>query len=472
MPTISGNESGRIFEVGSSGFLGIQSIDLIDGFAIGITGNGGCILVQGGGMLMMEYSSVRSCTAGFLGGAVSLGNFASANFKNVGFVDNTALGVSAVGSAFNGSGASLTMTNVSVTGGLASNGSAAVNISNGWLNLTNVTISTNQSASGVAGLAVSPRNASAVSLTHVTITNNSGTQPNTGGGYLAYDNNFGVRLTNSVIAGNVHTTNAALNDCFDITTGGQTFGLVEHSVVGVLGNCNSFLATQFTANVSVPLLPLAGYFTRNRTFTHAITPSSILSDAAMWQACPVTDARGMFRFAGRCDIGAYELDVRDVLRNGDFERCTTFAPWVKGGNYPNDQVFNDVSQAYSGTCGFRFVGRAAKPTTPSTLTQTITSFPGEYLVSGNLLSVSAFVKTSSTTNARLRLTVAYSDGTPTLSRTLTVPPNTPIYQRIIRSVSLASPNVSSVTVAIIDNSTSGGWRIDNVRVFFSRTTMP
>ncbi|MCU0474710.1 MAG: hypothetical protein MUC99_01110, partial [Anaerolineae bacterium] len=277
-PVISGNNTSRIFEIASSGFLGVQGVTLIDGFAN--DGNGGCVLVQGGGLLSMEYSSLRSCSADLTGGAVSLGNFASANFKNVSFMDNGALGVSAVGSPFDGSGASLTLTNVSVTGGVSSNGTAAVNITNGWLTMNNVTISTNQASTSASGLAVHPRNASAVNLSHVTITNNTGTQVAAGGGLLRYGGDFGLNLVNSVIAGNTYVGDPTRDDCIDTSGVNQTFVSAQHSVVGVLGGCTTFISTQFTSGVSVPFLPLAGYFTRNRTFTHAITPDSILFDNA------------------------------------------------------------------------------------------------------------------------------------------------------------------------------------------------
>jgi CSLREA domain-containing protein len=181
----------------------------------------------------------------------------------------------------------------------------------GTTTLTNVTVSGNTSDVDGGGIDTS---AGALTLNNSTVSGNFGNADMgvglvNGGGI----NRFGgvVTLRNSIVAGNfrfVGTTPEA-NDC------AGTIGSDGHNLIGTTANCAGYTPAAgdlIGANAALGSLADNG----GGTLTHALLPGSAAIDAGNPAApgsggstCAGADQRGLPRAgtAGRCDIGAFEV---------------------------------------------------------------------------------------------------------------------------------------------------------------------
>ena len=192
------------------------------------------------------------------------------------------------GGIYNQSSGTVTLTNSTISGNSATNG-GGINNGGNTVALTNSTISGNSATNNGGGIHVS---SGTVTLTNSTISNNSAT--NNGGGI---NNGSGTAiLTNSLIA------NSTGDNCSGtISSGGN--------------NLSSDATCSVPQSGSINLGALAN--NGGPTQTHALLVGSSAIDAANNASCPADDQRGAARGVdgdgtpdspqtGDCDIGAYE----------------------------------------------------------------------------------------------------------------------------------------------------------------------
>jgi CSLREA domain-containing protein len=217
-------------------------------------------------------------------------------------------------------GASLSLVNLSIINGNATDGGAVYNNSYLWVEnsilsgnqaltgsgrggaiynsgttvLANSTISANQAISG-GGI----YNASSLYIASGTLANNNASS--SGGGI--YSQGYGFSLSNTILAKN-NATNGA--DCY-----GNIVTSYQYNLVGIWNGCSIYPTTGDLIGVD----PLTGPLADNGgpTFTHALLPGSLAIDHGNPSGCQdsggiflTTDQRGSPR-SGRCDIGAFEF---------------------------------------------------------------------------------------------------------------------------------------------------------------------
>ena len=212
----------------------------------------------------------------------------------------------------------LNLTNVTISGNTASGanplGGGGIAHFGGAATLNNVTISGNKAtntggvANGGSGGGISIYNPATLNLNNVTIVNNSASASvahlGTGGGIDVRADT--VNFKNTLIAGN--TSSGAGPDCDGILTS-QGYNLIQNTA-------NCVIAGNTTGNVTGqdPLLtPLSN--NGGATQTHGLLSSSPAIDAGNpaapgsgGNACEASDQRGVTRPQGtRCDIGAVEI---------------------------------------------------------------------------------------------------------------------------------------------------------------------
>ncbi|MEZ5426257.1 MAG: choice-of-anchor Q domain-containing protein [Pyrinomonadaceae bacterium] len=220
------------------------------------------------------------------------------------------------GGIFNEFGATLTLTNCTVSGNSALNGNGGGIFNFGTANVTNSTISGNSSQSGGGGIA----SFGTMTLTNSTVSgnaeygstgggiNNSGTlnliystvtgnSSNFFGGGI-YDNGGNFNSRNSIIAGNT-----AFN-------GGPDFsGTINSQGYNLIGNDSGASITgDPTGNIlnqNPQLAPLGFY--GGQTQTHALLSNSPAVNNGNSSGAPPADQRGAGR-VGNTDIGAFELN--------------------------------------------------------------------------------------------------------------------------------------------------------------------
>ena len=238
------------------------------------------------------------------------------------------MGISGGGISNNGSTASLTLNNSTVSGNVASSGGGGIsnNGSGGTITLTNVTVTGNTAGSGGGGIFAF---AGTLALTNVTVSDNTGTA---GSGGIS---NVGaaVTLVNTIGANNLG------GDCSGAITS------LGHNLDGD-GSCG-LSGPGDLSGVDPILGPLAD--NGGPTFTHALLPASMAIHAGDDTAAPATDQRGFPRF-GPSDIGAFE--VQPVSTN-DIDGYSNLPPdyLVCQGPCPGG-YFNDAVEAFMGTDPF------------------------------------------------------------------------------------------------------------------------
>lgn len=140
-PVIQGSGSYRLFDV--HGTLVMNNVILTQGNES--SANGGCVRVNGGALFVFSSGAIRFCSA-MIGGGVYVASSGNAIVEDAGIYNNTALGVSGIGSSFADSFASVFLSDVDVSYNTSTGGSAAVNAA-GWLSMVNVTVYGNTSTS-------------------------------------------------------------------------------------------------------------------------------------------------------------------------------------------------------------------------------------------------------------------------------------------------------------------------------------
>ena len=204
----------------------------------------------------------------------------------------------------------LSLRNLTLSGNSAlGNGGGAHYTGTGFGALSNVTVSGNQAGGNGGG--ISTDSAGDPGLNNVTVTQNTADfdgGPAAGGGGLGGGGSFFA--ANSIIAGNTDASGGDTPDCVSLFSSG-------HVLIGRDGGCSFVPAggDQVGTNAS-PITPLLGALTDNggRSLTHAPLFGSPALNAGHpgsgpLAPCEATDQRGVARpLAGRCDIGAVEID--------------------------------------------------------------------------------------------------------------------------------------------------------------------
>ena len=184
-------------------------------------------------------------------------------------------------------------------GGGASFTSAASGI------LENVTVSGNDANANGGGMATQVAGQPVLNNGTVTL-NTASNAPGAGGGGLF----GGFQPSNSIVAGNSDASGGDQRDC-----GGSVFSN-GHNLIGTAGGCtfNATTGDQVGTNAA-PLSAGLGALASNggRSLTHAPAFGSLALNtgylAGPGASCALADQRGVARpLAGRCDIGAVEID--------------------------------------------------------------------------------------------------------------------------------------------------------------------
>lgn len=282
--TVSGNNVSGVFVI-VNGNVNISGITIRDGSAPGAGGGG----IGNGGTLTLTEVAITGNSAYTGGGLYNLG---TATLTNVTLSGNSAL--AGPGGGIYSSGGSIALTdstlseNSAVSGGGIFNGNLAT--------LTNVTISGNSATDGSGG---GIYNAAGIVLTNVTLSGNSAT--GVGGGIFISGSI--TTLKNTIVANS--------------TSGGNCSGAVN-SLGYNLGDdtantCGFSTAMHDFVNTNPLLGPLA-LNAPGTTGTFALLAGSPAINAIPpgTNGCGTTvtiDQRGVSRPQGtNCDIGAYELE--------------------------------------------------------------------------------------------------------------------------------------------------------------------
>lgn len=252
--------------------------------------NGGALFVNGGTLAVIG-SEVTGNTAGSIGGGIAAQG-STVDVAQTTVADNK---IDAGGSIGGGiavfAGASLTLTESTLSGNTAVATGGGLEITGaGDVVVRNSTFSAN-TASGSSGGGIDFRSATSLLLSNVTIARNSG-------GGLTLEVPTGATVRNSLIVLNLPT------DCSgsaDVSANNLLSNAEGCSLSGPPAAADPKLATTLESNG-----------TRNESKTLALLEDSPADDKGA--ACEATDQRGFTR-AAACDIGAYErLDDED----GDF----------------------------------------------------------------------------------------------------------------------------------------------------------
>lgn len=315
--TISGNNQGRVFNIGANANVTLSGLRISGGNS---PGNGGSI--YNSGRLAVTNSTVTGNSAASFGGGIFNNDGAVLNFSNSASMNNSA---ATGGGIFNSMNGSLAVNGSTVSGNSASSGfGGGITNNAGTMTLSNSTISGNNGG-GIFNGGTGSLNNSTISgntatygggifsnvllnLTHTTIANNTAT---TYGGGI-YTNAGTVNAFNSIIADNISDTGIAPDFSGNLVSQGNN--LIENT------NGTTITGTT-TGNIlgrDPLLLPLNNY--GGLTQTHALRYNSPATDKAGGFASGI-DQRGRFRTynfigipnpAGGADIGAFERHPNDT----------------------------------------------------------------------------------------------------------------------------------------------------------------
>jgi predicted outer membrane repeat protein len=295
---LDGSGTGRVISNNSSYNLVIKDMTIQNGHT---SGSGGGIAHWGvDGTLALTRVKVTGNVANLGGGIYSSAvlnmndSVVSANNANI---DATAS--YGGGLYLNGSGASLNLVNVTISGNTATGlGGGLYTQREGSVNLTNVTISGN-TAKIDGAMSNHGTGGALLTILNSTITDNHHYDLGSNGGIGIYET---VDVNNTIISGNKDT------NC-SIGSGGVVVSLGHN--LDSRSDCN-FTQTGDLHNTD----PVLGILADNGgpTQTHALLdaalplhPRSPAIDAGAAANCPAADQRGMLRPQGAlCDIGAYE----------------------------------------------------------------------------------------------------------------------------------------------------------------------
>jgi CSLREA domain-containing protein len=336
---IDANQIDRLFSVAAGANATLQSMSLINGFAV----NGGAVDVVGtltladvdisdsqatrgggvdvelGGTLTMRGGSVSGCTASTGGGIYSSGG--NLNLSNATISRNGAKNAGGIYThLLSNAGNQLTGQTLITNSVVDSNSAIDQNVGYGGgielvgnATIVNTTIASNVAQIGGAGVYVdyeTPSGIGPIKLYNVTIVGNQGD-----GVYVNANSTTTFNIYNTLIASNFETDNPTPDDCFGtvVTYARNLFGNVSGcNLVPASGSFESLL------NSTAYLGDLAN--NGGPTQTIALLPGSNAIDANSGYCVDqngqplLTDQRGYPR-STPCDVGAFEYsDV--IFRNG------------------------------------------------------------------------------------------------------------------------------------------------------------
>jgi hypothetical protein len=194
-------------------------------------------------------------------------------------------------------------------------------------------------------------------LTNVTISNNSAVAETSGSdmGGAIYRDGGSMTARNTILAGNLADVGANAT-CFGAITS-KGHNIEDTNTCGLHG-------TGDRTSTPVDLGPLA--FNGGPTRTRAIFSSGPAFNAA--SGCPARDQRGVTRPRGpRCDVGAYEIEVPNVV-TGAARRLTATSARLRGtvvpSAHPTTYRFRyGPTKAYGRTTAKRSAGAGTRPRT-------------------------------------------------------------------------------------------------------------
>jgi len=281
--TISGNYTGRVFEVGPGVNHDLEGVTVANGGSGGIVAGGG---IYNAGTLSITNSTFSGNSAGIGGGGIrNIGG--TLTVTNSTFSGNSA-GTSAGGGIYQSTGTA-TVTNSTFSGNSSGFGGGGIFNESGTLTVTNSTFSGNSAPFG-----------GGISGRFITITNStfSGNSAGTGGGGGIGTFATTLTLRNTIVANSPSGGNCALTFGGSITDEG---GNLQYPGT----TCGATIDSADDPKLD-PLQDNGG-----PTETMALQPLSPAVDSAVLANCPTKDQRGVSRPqppGGECDIGAFELE--------------------------------------------------------------------------------------------------------------------------------------------------------------------
>ncbi|MCA9149816.1 MAG: DUF4347 domain-containing protein, partial [Planctomycetales bacterium] len=275
-----------------TGDLDITSALTILGAGVGSTSIDGAgiddriLEVRSGGSLTISGVTLQNAdTTNLAGGALLVTG--SAYVTDVNFVNNNAN--NSTGGAAHVTGTAV-FNRISVVGNSAANGGGMFFETAISATVTNATFSGNTSTYDGGAIAI---NKGTASIDHVTVSNNNATGGN-GGGIVRLVGPGTISISNSIVYGNTA-----------FYTGNDVYGDLPSAGYNIIGSSSGMTldGTDLTASPGLAALTVDA---NSGQYVHAITTSSNAYNSA-GSSPPATDQRGVVRFAGSADRGAYEV---------------------------------------------------------------------------------------------------------------------------------------------------------------------
>ena len=314
------------FQAGLAGTITLTTGELPLTGDVTISGPGSAVLAVSGNNASRVFVVASGATATITGLTLANGNSdrggAVAVVGNLILNDCTVTGNTAT---FDGGGILMFDGGARLNRCTISNNTAAGNGGGIWIGqgtipmlaMVNCTLSGNQAGGLGGGIRLSNNSPSIASLASCTIVNNTA---NGGGGGVSTNGDL-FALKNTIVAGNHAPTGP------DILYSAGTLGSLGHNLVS--NNEGSALTAapgDLIGTPAAPIDPMLGPLADGGgpTWTHAPLPGSPAIDAGDGQGAPATDQRGQSRPGGAgcggsaiVDIGAYEISRYAVTNTSD-----------------------------------------------------------------------------------------------------------------------------------------------------------
>ena len=274
----------RVFQIASDATVAIDGVAIRGGNVLNpVNPWGGGLLVEGNLTLTNVVVTGNQANAG---GGIDLRGTLQIDRSTISENVASDYGVTnAEGGGLNARNSSVTITNSTISGNVASVNSGGIYIQDGTLSMTNVTMSGNSRVT--LGTYNNP-----TTLTNVTLV----TDQNLAIQHGSYNGTHTITLRNTLIAGKWPVDNCSISPLTLLVSLGGNLDS---------GTFCGFPASGNLIGVDPRLGPLAS--NGGPTATHALLPGSPALDAGALSGCPATDQRGVARPQnGRCDIGAVE----------------------------------------------------------------------------------------------------------------------------------------------------------------------
>jgi CSLREA domain-containing protein len=313
---VSGNELTRVFQIASGAQVTIEDIAIINGNAGG--GLGGGILVNNNSQLTLNRCLVANNQAHAGGGLRSIGAGAVVEITECTFQGNQTPNEGG-GAINNDLNSTMTITRSSIVGNSGRYAGGIANYNGAVMTVRNSTVSGNSCTDAQSGGGVENYDGGAtLTIENSTITGNSCGGNGSAGGI--FNNTNAPILVNSIVAGN---TAARPDLSGSFTSGGHN---LIGDATGSSGFSDGVNGDQVGSSAS-PIDPLLDALANNGgpTFTHALLPGSPAIDSGDNSVAPATDQRGSGFpriLNGGIDIGSFEScrannTVTSVADGGD-----------------------------------------------------------------------------------------------------------------------------------------------------------